>query len=300
MDRTDVLLIQKLLVNSRTPYRELAEQLDISVNAVHKRVQGLIDGGVIKRFTAKVSFAALEGIPVLIYGIGSARPDEVMSSLGSDERVYWVTHASGGMMYVGGYLRSLGDLEDFTAMVRRKAGMASPQVGLQFAPPPHQGKGLSRLDYRIVAALEDDSRRSISELADRLLTSAKTVRKHLSRLIDENLAQLSLDWTPDKSNDIICIYHLQLRPEVDRFSHSMGLVQRYPQKVLFFFLFSNQPDTVLLTAWCSTIEEVNDLRRAMEGEEEIVSIVPNILIAGEVFDTWREETVRRVAAGKGQ
>lgn len=300
MDRIDIVLIQKLLVNSRTPYRELAEQLDISVNAVHKRIQGLINSGVIRRFTAKISFTALDGAIVLVYGIGSTRPDEATASLGSDERVYWITHASGGMMYVGGYLRGIGDLEDFITMVRQRAGMASPQVGLQIGPPPRQGGELSLLDHRLIAALENDSRRSVSELADRLSISAKTVRRHLSRMIDEGSVSLSLDWTPDKSSDIVCIFHLQLRPEVDRFPYAMGLVQIYPQNILFFFLFSNLPDTVLITAWCRTIEELNVLRRAMEAREEMVTVVPHILITGEVFDTWREEAVRRAASGKGQ
>ena len=41
MDKTDIILTQLLLRNSRLPYRELAEKLDLSVNAVHKRIREL-------------------------------------------------------------------------------------------------------------------------------------------------------------------------------------------------------------------------------------------------------------------
>ncbi len=55
MDNIDVVLIQLLLANSRRSYGELAGQLGLSVNAVHKRIQALIEAGIIRKFTAKVS-----------------------------------------------------------------------------------------------------------------------------------------------------------------------------------------------------------------------------------------------------
>lgn len=65
MDKTDIFLIQLLLANSRLPYAELAKKLNLSVNAVHKRIQSLVEMGVIRRFTAKVSHFAVQ---VFIYG----------------------------------------------------------------------------------------------------------------------------------------------------------------------------------------------------------------------------------------
>ena len=70
MDSTDIVLIQLLLMNSRTPYRELAEKLGLSVNAVHKRVNYLMEIGLIQAFTAKVRHMALDMdyVPVLVWG----------------------------------------------------------------------------------------------------------------------------------------------------------------------------------------------------------------------------------------
>lgn len=60
MDKTDIVLSMLLLANSRISYRELAEKLDLSANAIHKRIQSLIDLGIIRRFTTKVSLVALQ------------------------------------------------------------------------------------------------------------------------------------------------------------------------------------------------------------------------------------------------
>jgi DNA-binding Lrp family transcriptional regulator len=43
MDKTDMSLIMLLAANSRLSYAKLAEKLGLSVNAVHKRIQLLIE-----------------------------------------------------------------------------------------------------------------------------------------------------------------------------------------------------------------------------------------------------------------
>jgi len=51
MDKTDVILCQLLLMNSRLSYRRLADMLNLSVAAVHSRIQSLIVAGVIARIS---------------------------------------------------------------------------------------------------------------------------------------------------------------------------------------------------------------------------------------------------------
>jgi len=51
MDKTDIILCQMLLGNSRLSYSELADTLNLSVTAVHKRIQDLVESGVIRKFT---------------------------------------------------------------------------------------------------------------------------------------------------------------------------------------------------------------------------------------------------------
>jgi DNA-binding Lrp family transcriptional regulator len=52
MDETDIAINLMLLTNSRTPYRVLAGRLKLSVNAIHKRIQAMIEAGIIRGFTA--------------------------------------------------------------------------------------------------------------------------------------------------------------------------------------------------------------------------------------------------------
>ena len=68
MDKTDMSLIMLLSANSKLSYAELAEKLNLSVNAIHKRIQLLIETGVIRKFTTKVSLFNVNAIVVFVSG----------------------------------------------------------------------------------------------------------------------------------------------------------------------------------------------------------------------------------------
>jgi DNA-binding Lrp family transcriptional regulator len=294
MDSTDLLLIKMLLRDSRTPYRELAEGLNLSVNAVHKRIQALMAAGVIDKFTVKVSLTAMDAVTVIVFGLGREKMDEISDAIGRDERVYWVSHASGGMVYVGANLRDISELEDLVTLVRRRAQVDSPIVGIIPSWPPgsgHEDRTLSKLDLRIVRSLSSDARKNVSDIAEELNTSAKTVRRRLDRMLSSDLIERSIDWYPDKTNDIISMFHLQLVPSVERFSFLNDLTARYGFSSLFFFMFSNIPDTVLFCTWSSNMKDVKEIRRRLDAERDIVSSVPYILYGGQMYPTWREGLV---------
>lgn len=50
MDQTDIAISNMLLANSRLSYREMADNLGISANAVHKRIRSLEARGAVNIF----------------------------------------------------------------------------------------------------------------------------------------------------------------------------------------------------------------------------------------------------------
>jgi Lrp/AsnC family transcriptional regulator for asnA, asnC and gidA len=51
LDETDIYIIRKLCENSNTPLACIGEELNVSPSTIHKRINRLVDGGVIERFT---------------------------------------------------------------------------------------------------------------------------------------------------------------------------------------------------------------------------------------------------------
>jgi Lrp/AsnC family leucine-responsive transcriptional regulator len=222
MDKTDIALIQLLLPNSRLSYGEMAEKLGLSVNAVHKRIQLMVEAGVIRKFTAKVSLKWAKAIIVFISGISQMSyvhwlPDKLRTQ-GS---IYWLAVGGGNYLYIGAYIKSLNELEPLVSYIKKEVAIPEPTVGIlgsSVLPPPVHPSDvtLHELDRQIIHSLKDNSRKAISDVAEELGISAKTARRRLQRMIRNGLIELSLEWYPDVANDIMTLLQLHLKPEVDK------------------------------------------------------------------------------------
>ncbi|PZM88714.1 MAG: AsnC family transcriptional regulator [Actinobacteria bacterium] len=84
MEDIDRTIVSALTADGRMSYTELAEKVGLSVSAVHQRVRRLEQRGVIKGYTARVSYEAL-GLPltafVAIRPIDPAQPDDAPERL---------------------------------------------------------------------------------------------------------------------------------------------------------------------------------------------------------------------------
>ncbi|MCW3982643.1 MAG: winged helix-turn-helix transcriptional regulator [Candidatus Bathyarchaeota archaeon] len=137
MDKNDVILCQLLLANSRMPYRELAEKLDLSVTAVHNRIQSMIDLGIIRRFNTTLSLVAKPAIHILIYGTSKTNSiNNLKTKLAKQGAIYWLAVAGGNSLYIGAYLKHLAELDGLVRFVRENAEMPEVTVGLTNSPIP--------------------------------------------------------------------------------------------------------------------------------------------------------------------
>lgn len=296
MDKTDIILIQLLLQNSRQSYRELAEKINLSANAVHKRIQELQEIGVIHAFTARISLSAFEqAISIYVWGQSDSKTlTETMNTLGKHSNIYWASVGGKNDLYIGAYLKRMADLEAFTTFIKKEGQIPNPTVGIGFQFGQSSPTiNLSSLDTRIVGSLHKNSRKRVSEVAEELGVSAKTVRRRLSKMISEGSIEMSLEWYPDKSNDIMTIFHLQLKPASEKNEVLPILLNKYSPNFLFPLFVSNLPNLLLCVVWTNSMKELRDLRTSFESEEVFESLEPVVLYDGSLFDTWRDEVLMK-------
>ena len=131
MDKTDLFLIMMLLANSRTPYRELASKIGLSVNAVFRRIQELVESGIIRTFCASLDLGMLKALRIIIFGkCQGCTVEEVQKRAQENDAIYWISAAGWNFVYVGAYIRSISDLESLIVFVRDKLRIAEPIVGI--------------------------------------------------------------------------------------------------------------------------------------------------------------------------
>ena len=113
MDDIDFQLIKILRDNSRATYREIADELGLSINSAHKRVQGLIDLGVIRQFRVFLTPKALPQYTVRVCGRSDASlVDETVKKLGKNPHTTRVIVSSGNSFHVVGMLSDISRIND--------------------------------------------------------------------------------------------------------------------------------------------------------------------------------------------
>lgn len=116
LDETDMGILEILRKNARTPFLEISKRLRISESTVRKRVKGLEDGKVIKKYTAIVEPSKLGFGGVALVGI-DVRPEkflEVAKKLAELESIKFVATSTGDhMLMTEIWMENSHDLRNF-------------------------------------------------------------------------------------------------------------------------------------------------------------------------------------------
>ncbi|MFW9875262.1 MAG: winged helix-turn-helix transcriptional regulator [Candidatus Thorarchaeota archaeon] len=296
MDEIDFIISMILMVNSRSSYRELAELFEMSVNSIHKRVKSMVDLGIIQNFKTRLSlFNFPNSANIIAFGVSKAKdPKAIIEKLGSHECVYNVTQASSNLFYTHSYIRSINQLDALVTFIRNEGEIDELIIGIEkqkFSIDNEFSKNisLSDLDYLIIDALKDNARKPVADIADEIGVSTKTVRRHLDLLIEKNLVLFTIDWYPDKTSVFLSFIILRVEPgrNIDEEKLMDELRNRYGQKVLFSWSFSNLPDLIIICIWISIMKELQDIENFLR-TKEVESVDVTVLVEGKNFPTWQE------------
>lgn len=128
IDDTDEELIKILSEDSRKSFKDIAEELGLSVITVRKRVQRLIDEKIIKKFTIELNPDIFGNRITSLVTIHPAahRQNEIINKIAKlkeIEEAHLMTGGCGLSMKV--HVNSLVDLNDFIEKVRGIQGVIS-------------------------------------------------------------------------------------------------------------------------------------------------------------------------------
>jgi DNA-binding Lrp family transcriptional regulator len=297
MDQIDLRMFKHLIRNPRLTFRELADELDISLQAVHRRIQLAQEKGVIAKFAADISLGYLNATTAVIFGESSFRSlDEIIPQFSNHDSTSWILIGSGNYLYIGGILRSIEELEEYSNYVMKTAQITNPKIGLQtFHAGGIFGGGtraegspkLTKLDLRIINSLHNDARKSLTVIADELAVAARTVRRRLDKMVEDKVIELGIVMNPTKSGDTLAALEINLVEGSDKNEVRDFLNERFFIEVDFFRSFSNLPNFLMGVAWTFSLAELGDLVKELEVLDQVESTVPIVLYSGHYFETWR-------------
>jgi len=306
MDDIDLRLCQILIVNSRLPHRELAERLGLSVQAVHRRIQSLVEEGVIRTFTTRISAAYLNAVQAFLFGVpGLTSFKNVVERLEKDDRTAYAIAVSGNNIFIIALLRNVSELECYVEFVKNALSMPAPGVALegttQFPNAPDRPSGpakapLTELDLRILRSLHHDSRKAVEDVSGELGVSAKTVKRHLDRMVADGAVEFGIDFIPTASPGNLSFLAVVLRPGSDRATVRRELAAAHGPALVAVTTPSNLPEALMIQTWSATIRKQQELVENIGAHPGVASVVSHFPQDAHTFETWRD----RMLSGPGR
>ena len=323
MDEIDFGLCMSLVVNSRIAYRELAETFNMSVNSIHKRIKSLAESGVLHNFNTKLSFLNFPNtVNAIMFGNSKVEnKDELLDKLGRHECIFNVTRAGGNLFYIHANLKDFNGLDPLISFIRQEGEIDDLEIGLDsIAPSPNapitsetdsgsksdsqlwQKEHIySNLDFLIINSLKNNSRKPVTDIANEVGTTPKTVRRRLNKMVEEKLLDFSIEWYPDKSAIIMSIVILKLNPtlQVDKLKIMEEIRRDHGQTILFSWNLSNLPNLMLVCAWTTSMKELQELEASLISKK-FNSVNVTVLFKGKMYPSWRdtylEEKIKDIKA----
>jgi DNA-binding Lrp family transcriptional regulator len=292
MDEIDLIILKKLLENARMTYRELAEFTNMSVSAIHKRMKSLVDDEIIEAFIARPSLIALKNLTVLIFGTSKAKSlDAVSKELGQHENIYSIVIASGKFLMIVGLLRDISELQDYTSYVSNTAQFNDPTVGIVNVPYITTPEPLTSIDYKILRTLNRNARKPITDIADDVGLSVKTVRKRLDRMRENNLATFTIETSFKAENNLTTVFLIRLNEGTNINSTMQYINEKYSRNITFILSFSNIPNFFMLYIWTKTPQDSQKIQEELQ-TEGFKDIIPHIFFSMKYYDCWIDQLLR--------
>ena len=299
MDEIDLTIILLFMNNSRLTYREISDHLGLSVNAIYKRVQSLIDIGTIEKFTARLKPYAINALYTFIFGQSNSQEiEKVVEKLGKHDNTWQIILSSRNYVYIGAMLENIHQLDDYSSFISQTAKIQTPNVGLlsgvnytspiPYIVPKARVSHYDKFDLEIIRSLHNDSRKPISEIADDVNSTPNTIRRRLTRLIQEGIIDLSINFNPEGSSDIFAVFRITIGPNGDKNEVSKFLNDKYHPHIFYCWTFSNLPNLIHCWVWTNTMKELTTLIEDIKKENVFDIMMFDIMYKVYYFDTWKE------------
>jgi DNA-binding Lrp family transcriptional regulator len=314
MDDTDQKLMALLASNPRMHLQELAEKLGISKQAVHHRMRALTDEGVFRGTRAGISFAYLNAVPVAVFGrSNTCSVEDTLDTLGESEFTRRVVVAGGNYVYVVGELRDVSELKAYARFVARTASMLEPTVGiyrLEGVPSPdyhvdgvkarkQNYKRLSQLDLKIIASIKNDARKPVTEIAEIVGASTKTVKRCLDDMLSDGSLELHALIDSPLGGEMLSLIHVNLKSGADPAEAARRLLSKYSSLDAYVRMFVNIPDFFLFVFWSDELRKIRAMLGEICGDRDVVSSTLNIGYLERIYETtWRDKLLGTISVGR--
>ncbi len=189
LDKIDLKILNILARDARTSYRSMAMTIGLTAKSIKARVDKMVSNGVIENFWVKVNPAIFEYSKLCLLLVQQSKVAK-----DTCDRLNLVGDLVCKQRYVGGITGCvLAVKEDSEDKIDLAIDALKPAlVQSMFISSPHVNTDLSATDYKIIKCLLSNPRIEISDIAKAISSSAKTVGRRLTKMLENHVLEFSI------------------------------------------------------------------------------------------------------------
>jgi DNA-binding Lrp family transcriptional regulator len=274
IDTLDKAILNELGMNCRTSYQSLAEKHGVSATAIKKRVEKLIEAGILTGFIVELNLAMIDGefFLALIDTNSSAKEEEFIELLGSNEMISEVGALAGGSYIAfGSYIGATG-LSEIGHFLRKLDSVSNVEIHTLLFPRGKKYK-LKRLHLRVLKHLINDPRMAVKRIAKETGLAARTVSRAIDEILESEAVRLSIRWNLNAGESITFLSKIRWDDDKTDFETVMDWLRKEFKTEFWEPLISANEPVMFPAFVVDTLRDVERVTKILEQKDFVTSVI---------------------------
>jgi len=286
MDDKDIEILKLLLFNGRLSFESIAKKVKLTPYLVKKRINNLVDLGVIMKFTTNLNFLIFQRS--VCYTLADIKEGTDQQEL--IERIGQLDEVGGGAISLQNKMQIIHTYSDDHEFKKNLEKLMQFEEILNvenfilLIPPSLDFKNerLTKTDWKIINSIKDNCRKTDVEIANELGISSKTVKRRLKYLSENNIIifMIDLDTSAADFLSYLLIVKFQ-RIASESFNEVIKIVKNY-----FYVWRIANDEAFIFTVFINKLRDIDEQVKEIEKIpyiKEVISYVPTKMFYFESF-----------------
>ena len=291
MDTVDRIILERLKMNCRIGLQELATKTKVSANEVKKRIDLLLNTGVIRNFTTLLCPQMTNEEQVIAILDFETTLDEksIIKILSNSSSVWKVNRSLEDKYVVVGIYYDRKELADLTLLLRSLEGIHEVEMHSRFLQYWGGKVDLTENHKQILRCLIEDTRMSVAEIAKQTGLPSNTVNETINEMRESEAVHFTTNTSDDKMESKTEVL-AKIQWNVGKTSHEhvlKWLHDEFPSAYLREFVSVTEP-TLFFKFTVNHVQEVEFVTEKAHESGLISMIESHILFPGKIFSDPRQ------------
>ncbi|MFX0041138.1 MAG: winged helix-turn-helix transcriptional regulator [Candidatus Heimdallarchaeota archaeon] len=293
MDDKDLEILKLLLFDGRMPYESIAKKVKLTPYLVKKRINNLVELGVIMKFTTNLNFLMFQkSVCYTLADVGEGTDQqELIERMGKLEEVTGGAISLQNKMQIIHTYTDDYDFKNNLEKLMQFEEIENIENFILLIPPSltFKNKRMNTTDWKIVNAIKGNCRKTDVEIANELGISSKTVKRRLSYLRENNIILFMIDLDTSAADFLSYLLIVKFQRIA---SESLSKVMKIIKNYFYMWRVANQ-EAFIFTVFIDKLRDIEEQVKEIEKVpyvKDVISFVPTKMF---YFESWIDNLIKK-------